>query len=106
MDKQRVGPDGPSFPTYPSYCGWNPFTLGMVYGIEHDWAASIGEGTYDGLLDTRLAAGRYRMEVRVTSRFVRLLDLDPGATSASVALVVKERRGREHERSATVTGHG
>ena len=37
-EKQRVGPDGPSFPEYPSYCGWNPFTLGMVYGIEQDWA--------------------------------------------------------------------
>ena len=104
-DKQRVGPDGPSFPEYPSYCGWNPFTLGMVYGIEHDWAASIGEGTY-GALYTRLAAGRYRMEVRVASRYVGLLDLDPAATSANVTLVVKDRRGREPEPSTPVTGTG
>lgn len=104
-EKQRVGPDGPSFPEYPSYCGWNPFTLGMVYGIEQDWAASIGEGSY-GALYARLEAGRYRMHVRVASKYVGLLDLDPVATSASVRLVVKGSHGRVAELAAPRSGTG
>ena len=39
-DRQRVGDGGPERPTYPEACYSNPFTKGMIWGIDQDWAAS------------------------------------------------------------------
>lgn len=97
--KTRLGPDGPSFPVYPSYCSWNPFTLGMVYGIEQDWGANIAEGMWQATY-IRLREGRYRYEVRITQRFLDLFGIDPAGASARTTLFVKEaRRGREAART-------
>ena len=68
--KVRVGPDGPSQPVFPDYCSWNPFTLGMVYGIEQDWAASLSSDWYRGI-SMRLPKGRYAVDVSIDGRYTR-----------------------------------
>jgi len=94
-NKTRLGPDGPSFPVYPHYCSWNPFTLGMIYGIEQDWGANIADGMWQGTY-LRLREGRYRYEVRIAQRYLDLFGIDPAGAAAETTLVVKNvRRGRE-----------
>jgi len=94
-NKTRLGPDGPSFPVYPYYCSWNPFTLGMIYGIEQDWGANIADGMWQGTY-LRLREGRYRYEVRIAQRYLDLFGIDPAGAAAETTLVVKNvRRGRE-----------
>jgi hypothetical protein len=92
--KVRVGPDGPSLPVFPDSCGWNPFTLGFVYGIEQDWASSIAEGAFQGFY-LRLKEGRYTMQIAIADRYLELFDVDPEAATVSLTVVVKDRRGRE-----------
>lgn len=93
--KVRVGPDGPSQPIFPDYCSWNPFSLGMVYGIEQDWAASLSSDWYRGI-SMRLPKGRYAVDVSIDGRFSDMFDVEPSNASASLSLVVKERHRHHH----------
>jgi hypothetical protein len=92
--KTRLGPDGPSLPVYPSYCSWNPFTLGMVYGIEQDWGAHVADGLSQGTY-LRLPVGTYRYEISIAAPYLDVFEVDPDRASASVRL--KVRAGRHHE---------
>ena len=79
----------------PSSCGWNPFTLGFVYGIEQDWAASIAEGAFRGFY-LRLKEGRYTMQIAIADRYLELFDLDPEAADG-----VADRGGEGRPRRAS-----
>lgn len=89
-DQQRVGDGGPFKPTYPYFCGGGPFTKGMVWGIDQDWATSIFE--YSGL---RLKGpdGRYRLRASITKKFVSALGVPPEQASADVTLKLKTVEG-------------
>jgi Lysyl oxidase len=93
--KVRVGPDGPSQPVFPDYCSWNPFTLGMVYGVERDWAASLSGDSYRGV-SLNVPKGRYAVDVSIGGRYTDMFDVEPANGSVSLSLVVKERRVHHH----------
>ncbi len=41
---QRTGPGSPANSPFPQQCASNPFQLGMVYGLQKDWANDpVGE---------------------------------------------------------------
>ena len=66
FNMQRVDPGGPANPTFPQFCGYNPFTLGDVWGLDRGWAVGLGDAAPSGpaaarqlLDDDRDPAGRY-----------------------------------------------
>ena len=40
-DRQRIADGGPVTPTFPDDCWSNPFSLGLAWGIDRDWATGI-----------------------------------------------------------------
>ena len=90
-DVQRVGDEGPIEPTYPDGCGWNPFTLGMVWGIDRDWAVNMTSAAWD-LGRMRLPAGRYHVDLAIAPMYRDLFDVAPADAFTSLTLIVQERR--------------
>ena len=44
---QRTGPDSPGNSPFPQQCQSDPFQLGMIYGLQKDWAADpVGGGFF------------------------------------------------------------
>jgi hypothetical protein len=82
---QRVDASGPTDSTFPQGCYTNPFTTGVVWGIDQGWAV--------GALDMsriRFAGpdGHYSVHVQITSLYQRLLSIAPADASATLGLVV------------------
>jgi len=88
-DPQRFGPGGPDQPTFPQFCSSNPFTLGMRWGIDQDWAANLFDF---GRLRFRGPDGHYSVTVTIGDRYVRLFGIDPPAATATVGITVTTRR--------------
>ena len=89
-DEQRINDTGPLNPTFPSFCSSNPFTRGMVWGIDQGWAVNTG-GWYSPVL--HLPEGTFHATVRVRAPFVRAFDIAPAdATLRMDVNVVSGRR--------------
>ena len=62
-EQQRVNDRGPVRATYPATCGGNPFTQGMVWGVDQGWAASIADRApwelVEETADARVVAARH-----------------------------------------------
>ncbi len=87
---QRADDTGPMTPSFPQGCYANPFTKGVVWGIDQGWAV----GALD-LSNIRFSGpdGTYAVEVRVTPAYQRLFAIAPTDAAASFDLVVATRRG-------------
>ncbi len=85
FDRQRVSDDGPQLPTYPEACFANPFTKGMVWGIDEDWATStIGYyGTYADLTN-----GAYEVTTSITEGYAEVFDVAEDARSVTTNINV------------------
>jgi hypothetical protein len=84
---QRVNDHGPTDQTFPQYCSANPFTLGMVWGIDDGWAVDPAQS---GMAPAfRLDDGRYQVTVEITRRYRRLFSIPASDASATVTAVVK-----------------
>jgi Lysyl oxidase len=82
---QRADATGPMTPSFPQGCYANPFTKGVVWGIDQGWAV--------GALDTsriRFSGpdGTYAVEVHITPTYQRLFAIAPADATASFDLVV------------------
>jgi hypothetical protein len=89
-DRQRVNDDGPDRPSYPDGCFGNPFTKGVVWGIDDGWA--VNPSSYGGG-QMRLAEGTYDVHVSIDQRYIDLFSIDPALTTADVELKVKTVKG-------------
>ncbi|MGH2808999.1 MAG: lysyl oxidase family protein [Actinomycetota bacterium] len=85
-DLQRVNDEGPAVPTYPSGCYANPFTRGIVWGIDDGWAVNLFG--YNGR-PMRLALGRYEINVSIADRYIDLFEIDPAHSSARVIATIQ-----------------
>ena len=92
---QRINDDGPFEPRFPQGCFANPFTLGLVTGIDRGWAVPALQGTR-----LRLEPGRYRFRLRIAPAFRQLFEIPDGAATVTVYGTVKERGSREVPPSA------
>jgi hypothetical protein len=111
--RERIGDAGPSTPTYPDACYTNPFTKGMVWGIDADWAVTaLG---YDAA-PVHLKSGDYTATVSIAQRYVDLFGIDPADAGATIDVTVKKipfdcpkcgngrpRAAEEHRSMATPT---
>jgi hypothetical protein len=67
-ESARTRPDAPPANPYPTGCnGYNPFTLGAVWGIQAGWNAAIASAPENSNFD--LAVGDYTVTVAVTPSY-------------------------------------
>jgi Lysyl oxidase len=90
-DPERAVPDGPASSPYAFQCrAMDPFQLGMVWGIQADWAAepfAFGR-------TMRLPLGTYKATVTISPTYVNLLHITAADATATVTVkVVKATRG-------------
>ena len=82
---QRVDSSGPMTSTFPLGCYGNPFTKGVVWGIDQGWAV----GALD-LSHIRFSGpdGTYAVQVHITPAYRQLFAIAPADSAASFNLVV------------------
>lgn len=91
---ERIRPDAPAYSPYPrTECYLNPYSLGEVQGIQAGWATqALGYSAAP-----RLAAGRYTVEVRLTTPYARAFGVSATATRSVTNLQVKHLRSYPDE---------
>jgi hypothetical protein len=85
-NRQRVSDNGPLTPRFPTFCASNPFSRGMVWGIDHGWADSLG----DSAPEVRLAPGQYQVAVRIPAAYADMFGIAPADAVARVAVTVRK----------------
>jgi hypothetical protein len=92
-ERQRVNDDGPAIPTFPEGCYANPFTKGVVWGIDEGWAVNpIGFSERP----LRMAEGRYTISVSIGERYIDLFGIDPAQASVRINALVKRYECGRH----------
>jgi hypothetical protein len=84
--RERVDDSGPDQSTYPSGCYANPFTKGVIWGIDQSWAIAL-DG-YDGPA-VRIANGTYDVGVAISQTYVDLFGIAPEDAAAQLRVQVK-----------------
>lgn len=101
--RARLSDEGPMTSSYPSFCGGNPFTRGMVWGIDDHWA--VGAVSDYGLVFD--APGRrYRVRVWIDPAWVEALDIagDGAETLVTVEVTGRGQPGSEPPRPLAPPG--
>jgi len=88
-DVARINDDGPQMPTYPAACYGNPFTKGLVWGIDAGWAVNTNS-TYSARM--RLPVGEYSASLSIEPVYVDLFDIAAEDSETTVAMRVKKIR--------------
>lgn len=88
-DTDRVDDSGPATPSYPQWCGANPFTKSVVWGIDRGWATNPLQWTY--LPARTLEAGTYSVRVWIDPAFVDLFEIPLEDAEARISLVVQPK---------------
>lgn len=84
--RERVSDDGPTVSSYPESCYANPFTKGMLWGIDQDWAVSpFGFGSDP----VTLKKGHYSVEISISDTYIDLFDIDPAKASTTISVEVQ-----------------
>jgi hypothetical protein len=83
---------GPEGPKYPDGCFYNPFTTGMVWGIEDGWASSLG-GSFGTGWVFGLPDGHYRMKVWWNRAFAKAMGQTEKMTIVDVVLKTDPNAG-------------
>ncbi|MBU2670250.1 hypothetical protein KOI35_42790 [Actinoplanes bogorensis] len=88
----RTRPDAPATNPYPTSCGgYNPFTLGAVWGVQAGWDAAVqDQPDQDGSFD--LPVGKYTATATVNPAYRSLLGIpaDQGTAKVEVDVVDAE----------------
>jgi hypothetical protein len=92
---QRTSPGSPANSPFPQQCASDPFQLGMVYGLQKDWANDpVGNGFFFGGQNLKLKLGRYKATIDIMSGWRRLLHIAPADATATVDVhVIKAKSG-------------
>ena len=86
---ERVDDSGPFDPTYPTGCGFNPLTLGAVWGIDQGW----GSTPLLWNAHVRLPDGRYVAKVSIAPRYQTLFDIAPEDAKVRIVIRIRSRSG-------------
>lgn len=82
----RARPDAPAFSPYPKYaCGFNPYTLGTVQGLQAGWAQRVSWG-----LNAKIGLGRYTLTSSVTKQYADSLGLAAADRTRTTTVVVRK----------------
>jgi hypothetical protein len=86
----RTRRDAPATTPYPTQCGgYNPFTLGAVWGVQAGWDSAVPDQprTPDGSTFD-LPLGKYTVKVSVDPRYQKLFGIPAGQATTKIALTV------------------
>jgi hypothetical protein len=86
--RSRLNDEGPVTSEYPYICGGNPFTRGMVWGIDDHWAVNALSDYGVGFAAPRR---NYSLRAWIDPTWVDALGLEPSQTEARVAIEVVDR---------------
>lgn len=84
-DVTRINDDGPSMPRYPAVCFGNPFTKGLVWGIDAGW----GVNTNSSFSQMRLPVGEYTTTIAVEPPYLELFGIGAEHATATLGLTVE-----------------
>ncbi|MEA2452648.1 MAG: hypothetical protein QOG04_1358 [Actinomycetota bacterium] len=84
--RERLNDNGPNIPAYPSGCYSNPFTKGVVWGIDEGWAVA-SSSVEPPLLD--IPNGHYTATVSINQTFVDLFAIAPSDASAQIPVRIR-----------------
>lgn len=87
--RERVNDSGPDVPVYPTACYSNPFTKGVVWGIDEGWA--VGTSSFEPPL-LEIPNGRYTATIVINQAYVDLFSIDPGDAVAQITARIKTLR--------------
>ena len=79
----RVTPGSPPSSPYPSQCGFNPFTVSQVWGVQKDWASEPV-----GFVSAKLPLGVYTATLTISSEYTRLFNIAATDATATVKVTV------------------
>ncbi|MEU8819786.1 lysyl oxidase family protein [Actinoplanes sp. NPDC048796] len=83
----RTRPDAPATNPYPTGCGgYNPFTLGAVWGVQAGWDAAVTDQPQTEAFD--LPVGEYTATAKVNPAYVSLLGIPADQSTAKVDVTV------------------
>jgi Lysyl oxidase len=86
FDPQKVSPGSPATSPYPNEgCLFDPFQLGMVWGIQQGWGADAVEGSGHSY---RLHLGTYQVTGRITNKYRQLLGISAADATAHVQVKI------------------
>lgn len=85
-ERQRYDDSGPDLPTYPAACFANPFTKGVVWGIDRGWA---GRATASETPLVDIPNGPYTVHVSVADAYRELFGVSEADASIDIAARVK-----------------
>ena len=84
----RVNPASPPTTPYPTQCGFNPFTVSMVWGVQKGWAAEPVQ-----FVNGKLPLGVYHLTETISPEYTRLFHIAARDATANVRVdVVKQPR--------------
>ncbi|HVQ88596.1 MAG TPA: lysyl oxidase family protein [Actinomycetes bacterium] len=90
---QRVNDNGPENQTYPEMCYTNPFTVGMIWGIDRGWATQVRRYLH---IHHLLPEGSYQLRVSLTKFYRDQFQVAPedAAFTTNVDVVTKSSTTR------------
>ena len=83
-DVQRVDPNSVPTSRYPQFCGGNPFTKGMVWGIEKGWAVNV----FSNAPSFKGPDGTYHVTVQIAAKPRALFEVSSADATATVDMTV------------------
>ena len=86
--RERVDDSGPDRPSYPSGCFANPFTKGVIWGIDRGWA--VGLDGYEAP-SIQVPNGDYTVRIAIADRYVDAFSIAPQAAAVELEATVKGR---------------
>jgi hypothetical protein len=69
FDPARVNPASPPTTPYPTECGFNPFTVSQVWGVQKGWAAEPVQ-----FIGGKLPLGHYKVTETINPEYTRLFN--------------------------------
>jgi len=100
-DSARTRPDAPAANPYPTGCnGYNPFTLGAVWGIQAGWNATVAGQPNEENFD--IPAGNYSVSVTVNPLYVDYFKMKNASAQVNLTVVnYEDSRGRAVKKKVT-----
>ena len=88
FDPARVSPASPPTTPYPMQCGFNPFTVSQVWGVQKGWAAEPVE-----FIGGKIPLGVYHVTETINPQYTRLFNIPASDATGTVKVtVVKQPR--------------
>jgi Lysyl oxidase len=86
--QHRLDDSGPADPTYPYGCWGQPFSLGMVWGIDQGWASAI-----ELFYSIQLREGEYTLRLAIGQAYRGLLQIADEEAAVTLDLTVHDGGG-------------